>query len=207
MNGICSLRYWTWQQWFASHQYREQNEDRSRVSTRNSSGPVPGQGLMPFSDMQRTCFFCGDVWLLYIVYIYIYTCCIIWCYIIVDFMIWSRVARDMLEMYRFLMFQDLIDFLHYSIERTSRGATVQPIRSCTKSEVYKTSILVFKDRARYVEGEFRFRQDRTLTVHLSHGIPSLQPCSARAFRLWRWKHSRANSTCVRDTAREILERW
>lgn len=113
----------------------------------------------------------------------------------------------MLEMYRFLMFQDLIDFLHYNIERTSRGATVQPIRSCTKSEVYKTSILVFKDRARYVEGEFRFRQDRTLTVHLSHGIPSLQPCSARAFRLWRWKHSRANSTCVRDTAREILERW
>ena len=45
---------------FASHQYREQNEDRSRVSTRNSSGPVPGQGLMPFSDMERTVF-CGDV--------------------------------------------------------------------------------------------------------------------------------------------------
>lgn len=29
---------------------------------------------------------------------------------------------------------------------------------CAFVQIYKTSILVFKDRARYVEGEFRFRQ-------------------------------------------------
>jgi RIO kinase 1 len=38
----------------------------------------------------------------------------------------------------------------------SESDDAEPIHRAVK--VYKTSILVFKDRAKYVEGEFRFRQ-------------------------------------------------
>jgi len=45
---------------------------------------------------------------------------------------------------------------HAMTEPSDDDAAAEPIHRAVK--VYKTSILVFKDRAKYVEGEFRFRQ-------------------------------------------------
>ncbi|CAJ1408743.1 unnamed protein product [Effrenium voratum] len=68
--------------------------------------------------------------------------------------------RTMHVLSKFLK-RGLFDEIHGCIS-TGKEANVYYATSADGSEravkVYKTSILVFKDRARYVEGEFRFRQ-------------------------------------------------
>ncbi|KAF1833617.1 Serine/threonine-protein kinase Rio1 [Decorospora gaudefroyi] len=84
--------------------------------------------------------------------------------------------------------------VYHAIAEPSDEAA-EPVHRAVK--VYKTSILVFKDRAKYVEGEFRFRQGynksnnramvrmwadkerRNLARIHDAGIPSPEPCTLR----------------------------
>ncbi|KAJ4375980.1 Serine/threonine-protein kinase rio1 [Neocucurbitaria cava] len=84
---------------------------------------------------------------------------------------------------------------HAITEPSDADADADPIHRAVK--VYKTSILVFKDRAKYVEGEFRFRQGynksnnramvkmwadkerRNLARIHDAGIPSPEPIALR----------------------------
>lgn len=61
-----------------------------------------------------------------------------------------------------LLNNDIVSEINGCISTGKEANVYHAINNTTKKEyaikIYKTSILIFKDRDRYVEGEFRFRR-------------------------------------------------